>query len=419
MSRRTLLLGLLLALWLLAACHGTPLLRQVHVSPATISPNGDGVDDGAEITFTLTRPATVTIALYDAQGRRYTFRAPIHLPTHPRPHRVRFYGVVEGFRRADDPADLADLAILRRMLPDGRYTWAVEAVADDGTRQTVTGTLTLRDADTQLPAIRGFSIYPKVFSPNQDGIADRVTLNLVLPKDVESLRVYLLGEDGTRRYIPEYRRPHARPNARGWHTFDYDGGIDAGADPPPDGAYTVYAEAQDVWGQHVLVSGTLGIVNAGMPRAYILNGEVDYSTDTLRLGDTLCYSLTVENDSDAYLRTTGPWPGTTYRNDENFNALGWSEESGVFRVGMDFEFGLRNYPFRWGIGTPGENLVEIDGYWYLPPRATSIVTGCVQVVEPPIRPTIYYWMGLIHEDVEIARVNNHVDPHAVTMREGQ
>ena len=29
----------------------------------------------------------------------------------------------------------------------------------------------------------------------------------------------------------------------GFHTYDYEGGVDLGADPPPDGEYTVYAEA--------------------------------------------------------------------------------------------------------------------------------------------------------------------------------
>ena len=135
------------------------------------------------------------------------------------------------------------------------------------------------------------------------------------------------------------------------------------------------------------------------------------------LSETLCYTLTVENDSHTHIRTTGPWPGTTYRSDQNFNTLGWSEESGVFRIGMDFDTSLRNYPFRWGIGTPGVDLVQIDKYWYLPPHARSIVTGCVQVVELPVRNPLYYWMGLIHEDVEISDVNNRVDPNFVQIWE--
>jgi hypothetical protein len=304
------------------------------------------------------------------------------------------------------------------MLPDGSYTWRLHAITEDGSSETVSGTLTIANADTKLPGIRGFTVSPKRFSPNQDGIDDRVTINLVLEKDVEELQVYLLGEDDVPHYIAEDENQRlVEPNAKGWHTYDYDGSIDAGSEPPPDGIYNLIAEARDAMGQQVIVTRTLAIENAGLPRAYVVNGAVDYSTSTMVLSDTLCYTLTVENDSDTYIRTTGPWPGTTYRSDQNFNTLGWSEESGVFRVAMDFDTSLRNYPFRWGIGEPGVNLVEIDGYWYLPPRERSLVTGCVKVVDMPVRNPLYYWMGLIHEDVEIASVNNRVDPNFVTIWE--
>jgi hypothetical protein len=259
-------------------------------------------------------------------------------------------------------------------------------------------------------------VSPDTFSPNQDGIDDRVTINLVLEKDVEELRVYLKGHDGVEHPIAENERV-SRLNKAGWHTYDYDGGIDAGGQPPPDGTYTIYAEARDAVGQQVVTSRTLTLVNAGRPRAYIVNGEVEYSATTLVLSNTLCFTLTVENDSDTHLRTTGPWPGTLYRSDQNFNTLDWFEESGTFRVAMDYDTSLRNYPFRWGIGTPGVDLVEIDGYHYLPPQARSLVTGCVQIVDVPVRNPLYYWMGLIHEDVAIANVNNRVDPNYVTIWE--
>jgi hypothetical protein len=41
----------------------------------------------------------------------------------------------------------------------------------------------------------------------------------------------------------------------------------------------------------------------------------------------------------------------------------------------------------------------------------------VQVVDLPVRNPLYYWMGLIHEDVEIANVNNRVDPNFVQIWE--
>jgi hypothetical protein len=389
-------------------------LEEVTVSPDSITPNADGETDLAKFMFILNRNALVGLTLQDDTGRGYVFRPPRRVGASEDPYTVYFGGVVEGYSTPSD--DELDYTVLKRMLPDGDYTWTLAAELEDGSSQAVTGDLAISGADTLLPGIQGFSIYPKTFSPNQDGIDDRVTINLVLEKDVEDLRVYLIGQDGTRHHISEDERA-TEPNAKGWHTYDYDGGIDAGSEPPPDGAYTVVAEAQDAMGQQVRVTDTLTLVNAGLPRAYIVNGDVEYSATSLVISQTLCFTLTVENDSDTPLRTTGPWPGTTYASDQNFNTLGWSEESGVFRVAMDFDTSLRNYPFRWGIGQPGVDLVEIDGDWYLPPEARSQVTGCVEIVHVPVRNPLYYWMGLIHEDVEIAAVNNRVDPNFVTIWE--
>ena len=400
---------------LLTACGERPLLEDVSVSPTLITPNADGETDLTKIEFTLNENAEVSLDLIDQSGETYVFRPPTQLGINEDPYSVFFGGVVDAF---GNEADNGDYTVLERMLPDGSYTWRLRAVSDAGRAKTVTGTLTIADADTALPGIQGFTVSPKRFSPNQDGINDRVTINLVLEKDVEELQVYLVGEDGVPHYIAEDDNQRVvEPNEAGWHTYDYDGSIDAGSEPPPDGTYDLVAEARDAMGQHVIATRTLAIENAGLPRAYIVNGAVDYSTSTMVLSDTLCYTLTVENDSDTYIRTTGPWPGTTYRSDQNFNTLGWSEESGVFRVAMDFDTSLRNYPFRWGIGQPGVDLVEIDGYWYLPPRERSLVTGCVKVVEVPVRNPLYYWAGLIHEDVEIAPVNNRVDPNFVTIWE--
>ncbi|MGC9393377.1 MAG: hypothetical protein ACP5J4_00825 [Anaerolineae bacterium] len=404
----------LLTLVMLSACGQKPLLEKVSFTPDAITPNADGQTDLTKITFTLNRNATVSIILFDTHGQTYTFRPPRPLSLNDKPYTVYFGGVVDSFTLPGESA--YDFTIVKRMLPDGVYTWEIRAETDDGEVAAATGTLTIQDADTSLPGIHGFSVSPKTFSPNQDGIDDRVRINLTLDKDVEELRVYLEGADGTPHAIPEDEQV-TQLNAKGWHTYDYDGGIDAGAEPPADGVYTVFAETQDKMGQRIIVSETLEIVNAGLPRAYILNAEVEYSATSLVISETLCFTLTVENDSTTYLRTTGPWPDTTYRSDQNFNTLGYSEESGVFRVAMDFDTSLRNYPFRWGIGQPGVDLVQIGENWYLPPHERSQVTGCVKVVEVPVRNPLYYWMGLIHEDVAIASVNNRVDPNFVTVWE--
>ena len=201
--------------------------------------------------------------------------------------------------------------VTQRVLQDGLYTWVVEAVDSAGHSEQISGTLTVAAADTELPELRGFSIYPPVFSPNRDGLDDRATINVHLKKDVDELAVYLLGEDGTRYHVAE-RETVTPPNQAGWHEFDYDAGVDLGADPPPDGVYTVVMTARDAVGQWAVATGTLAIENGGVPRAYILNGEVEWSAGSVPLGSTLYFTLTVDNDSATPIRTSGPPPGTIY-----------------------------------------------------------------------------------------------------------
>lgn len=395
-------------IWLVG-CQETPLLEDVTVAPESITPNADGRDDLASISFTLNRNANVSIHLYDEAGERYVFRAPTPLSLNEEPYTVLFPGVVQGFTL---PGETMPYAVERRVLPNGTYTW--EIVAENATDGQVkaTGTLKIEDADTQLPGITGFSVYPKEFSPNQDGLNDRVRINAFLQKDVAALQVYMLDEDGIRHHIPEDQQSETPLNEAGLHTFDYDGGIDAGAQPPPDGTYTVYAEARDLVGQRTKVSDTLTLVNAGRPLAYILNAEVKWSTEsTLLLNETLYFTLTVENDGNTPLRTSGPPVGTVYDSDQNYATLGETIQAGVFRVGIHCENATINYPWRWAIGSAAELVKDDNGRLYLPPDERAVVTGGIRFVNVlDARNPQYCWAGLIHEDVEIAAVNNNVDP---------
>ena len=47
------------------------------------------------------------------------------------------------------------------------------------------------------------------------------------------------------------------PGERGYHEYRYEADVDQGAEAPPDGDYTVYAEARDLAGNHVVVTSTL------------------------------------------------------------------------------------------------------------------------------------------------------------------
>lgn len=414
MKRHGLLLTLLVltaAAILLSGCGEQPLLSEVSFSKSLITPNADGLDDVLRIQYRLSRSAWLSIYFLDKAGNRYVFRdRELRAPTGERePYSVYFSGVVQGYTLPGE--NFEGFTVVQRVLQDGVYTWVVEATDETGHTEQVTGTLTIAEADTALPELRNFTVSPPVFTPNRDGISDRARMNVFVTKPYATLLVYLVGADGTRYHVAEDERSPARPGERGLHTFDYDAGVDLGADPPPDGTYTVWAEVQDAVGQRVVATSTLTIQNGGVPRAYILNAEVEWSAQSVALGETLWFTLTVENDSPVPIRTSGPPPGTVYNSDQNYATLGETIQSGVFRVGIHCENALINYPWRWAVGDSSVLVKDDEGHLYLPPFTRVVVTGGIRFVSVEgKRNPQYCWAGLIHEDVEISQVNDRVDP---------
>jgi hypothetical protein len=423
------MLGVALAL---TACCEKPLLSDVSFNKQMITPNADGDEDVVLVTFDLSRSADISIYFDDKEGNRYYFRDHVHHgPSVEKPYTVYFAGVVNGYLLPGEAFER--FTVEKRVLQDGIYTWTVEAADTQGHTEWATGTLTIADADTSLPELRGFSVYTgygvhtPVITPNRDSLSDRATIVVDLKKDVEELFVYLLGEGDDTRYYVEEAEKATELNEAGYHEFDYDAGVDRGADPPPDGTYTVIMEARDGVGQWTKATGELVIENGGVPRAYILNAEVDWSGGmegggprvSLPLSGTLYFTLTVENDSRVPIRTSGPPPGTVYDSDQNYATLSKYQEPGVFRVGIHCETSPIDHPWRWAIGGP-DDLEEIvvgdDTYYYLPADERAVVTGGIRFVEVvPARNPQYCYASLIHEDVEISLVNFRVDAVQLTI----
>jgi hypothetical protein len=385
---------------LLTACASGPLLSDVSVNPPTISPNADGLTDVTRISYSLSRSAALSIYVLDDEGQPHFFRQ--NRRRSAGDYQVDFSGVVDG-----------------AMLPDGRYTWVVEAVADDGQTASQQGQLVIENADTTKPELQGFSVYPQVFTPNQDGIDDRVTINYYLTKQAQ-VSVYLIAPDGETRYPIAEKEREVKPGEPGFHTYDYEGGVDLGADPPPDGLYTIHTEAVDRVGNHTIVTSTLTIKEGGVPRADIVAADVDFYNPTtgdqvVPLGTTLAFTLTVENFGSVPIRTTGPGSGEPYRSDENFNTKGFYESAGAWRVGIDYEGNPSYaYPYRWAIGNLDElekRVINNNTQYYLLPGQRAIVIGSIQILDAPgNNDTVNFWAGLIHEKVSIDIFNDHVSP---------
>ena len=431
-----------------------PLILEAGFDRSSISPNADGEDDIAVFEYVLSRPATISLYLISEAGARYYFRE--RRPRDAGEFSVLFSGVVDGF--VHDGEAVFGL-VERRLIPNGAYTWHLEAAADDGASASETGSLLVKQGDTPLPIMSEFSVSPSVFSPNQDGVADRVSINVYLEKDVERLDVYLLGEGGER--IPISARVEERQYGEaGRHLFDYEGGIDLGVDPPPDGVYQVVALAQDKVGQRVRMEGELTIETGGKPFAEIKPqapgvdvafgvqpfddkwfssadnpgarlaqpsdaSALAYSQQiTVPLGDMLVFRLTVENYGPVPIRTSGPAPGTVYQQDQLAGSLGFFDESGAWRVGIQCETSISSFPYRWAIAQDDRLLDVYDEasentYRYLAPGARAVVWGAIRMTEVKARNPQNCWAGLIHEDVAISLRNNHVGMRSIMIVDPQ
>jgi len=378
-------------------CAKRALLYDVSIRPQTISPNADGTEDIAEIKYSLSRQSNITIYFVDQAGQRHYFRQDSRRSRGDRT--AYFGGVIDG-----------------RLLPDGVYTCVLEAQDERGRTQRVERLLEISDGDKVHLEIENLNIYPVKFTPNRDGITDRVTIAYSLNKAATRVDVYLLDAQGNKYPVAEDKIREM--GAPGTHEHDYDAGIDLGANPPKDGTYTVVVDAEDAVGNKARAEGQLTIEGGGLPMVEIVNRAAQFSAKVLPLGATLTFTCTVKNIGQVPVRTKGPEPGTTYTTSQNFNTQEQYEEPGIFRVGLDYEGNSagRIYPFRWQLGRDDELTVfetEAGPQKYLMPGQTVTVVGHLQIIDRPVVTSPYYWLGLIHEQVWI--VQDRVEPTAIAI----
>lgn len=146
----------------------------------------------------------------------------------------------------------------------------------------------------------------------------------------------------------------------------------------------------------------------------IVNRAADWSPIVVPLDHTLTFTCTVENIGPVPIRTKGPQPGTTYNTHQNYNTLGFFEEPGILRLGADSEGNTegRKYPYRWQLGRDDE-LKTIDGQKYLMPGQRVTLVGHIQITDKPPKINPKYWLGLVHEQVEV--VNDFVEVVEITV----
>lgn len=385
---------------LVAACGNTLLLTNTTITPDTISPRPGAPNRATKINYSLSRPADVSVYLMNETGK-YVLRE-------------------NQSRVAGDYEILFGGSVDNKTLGDGTYQVVIEARDENGATESKPGTLTIVDADTSLPEMQSFTVFPQEFTPNQDGLDDRVIIRYYLTKPA-LVTVYLT--DGKTKYPIDEKKETTlltedKLSEVGPHEYDYDAGIDRLAPPPPDGAYTIVAEAVDANGNMVREERPLTIKDGGTPRAAIIGSAGDWDPTVVPLGETVFFTVTVKNVGTVPIRTKGPEPGFVYTTSQNFSVVEEFEEPGIWRLGVDSEGNSigRQYPYRWQLGTDAElTQVEREGktIYYLMPGQVVTISGGVKITDKPPKVDPFYWFGLVQEQVRI--VEDRVEPTRITV----
>lgn len=243
--------------------------------PETISPNYDGQADESTITYSLTKPATVTIQALDLIGE------PVVLLQRPRrqgagEHAFRFTA---------------------SELQDASYQLRISAFGDDG--KEAVGVVNVAVTRT----LGGLDVSPAVFSPNLDGRLDRVTFAFELAAPA-AVRVRIL-RDGT-----WVATPFAGPLQLGFQRIEWNGAKRIGR--LLDGTYEVRVEATDV-----VATTSVGAVfdaDSRPPRVRILPGRpLRVWVSEPALLTLLVNGQSVKHQAFARGEVTVPWDGPARR----------------------------------------------------------------------------------------------------------
>lgn len=432
----------------------TELILSAGFDTDLISPNADQDNDITYFRYQLARNASVSISFENETGDIFYFREAQSRSKGD--YEVLFSGVVDGYVQADEPLTLTldenpnALVVERRLIPDGVYTWRLSA-ENDAESEDISGTFTIENSDSQLPIMTTFTLSTNLFTPNRDGVSDRVIINITLEKDA-NLRVYLLTDDNVELPVAERLEwSCSQEDDCGRYTFDYEGGVDLNQIPPEDGTYRIVAIAQDDEGQRIRREQTLSIDNGGVPRAEISPQAIDtdvfwttmpyderffmdganigdlinepeipaivsQNSISVPYGDMLIFRLTVDNYGDVPIRTTSPAVGTVYQQEQRTAALDALEEAGAWRVGISCDTSLTDFPYRWAIGSEDELITIVDEstgreYQYLDANSTTVVWGAIRLTEiNEFANPQTCWAGLIHEGVDVSVENRFVGP---------
>lgn len=370
-----------LAIGLLAtACRNAPLLSSVQSDSAILTPNGDGVDDVVRIAYAIGADAAVSILLRDDTGKTYTFRD--KEPRSTGVYAAEFDGVT--------PVD--DGKATRRVMPNGKYQFAVIAEDTSGRRSESGGQVEIRDADTNPVLIQNMVVSLTggtatsqaipVISPNGDGVQDELMVGYGTNKEAEVV-IFATNKDNTVLLMDQRQKRTAALYSHFWNgTFN--------GSPLPDGPYKIHIQAFDASGNVSEEIRDVKVEGAGMPALKITSAE--FSPVAVPVGGNINVTIRVKNTGDTAINTLGPAPGTNYRTDMTYNF--WTEPDGAtpkyferpgrWRVAVSYNLAGSPYPIRWGLFAD-ENRALLPG-------EETVVTGTITVL--PRTRELRFWAAI-------------------------
>ncbi len=247
-----------------------PIVTLARGAPSHFSPNDDGAQDAAGLSFWLTKPANWSIELRDAKGERVG----------------SFSG--EG---ASGQVTWPGLDDQGRPRPDGTYSAVVTATNDLGNAAATTVKLVL---DTVAPQLESAGAEYDWFSPNGDGWAETAKVTYRAAERAATRVSIVDGAGKVERRLTEWRDASAAEQSATWN-----GQVTAGdaQTPAPDGEYAFLVECRDAAGNvsrkkaPVLVDRTVGHLTAA-PDTVSPNG--DGVNDSATLAFTLTRPATVK-----------------------------------------------------------------------------------------------------------------------------
>jgi hypothetical protein len=368
---------------LLAPACASPAQPQLETSldRASISPDGDGVEDAAILTYRLSAAARVSVSIQpEGQGPALALR-----PEEPRPageYRLTFDGSYPSTPNSPD----------RRVLHPGDYTLEVSAVGAQARRVSRVHRISISRSDTDPPSLAPAHVEPPTFSPGGDGVGDRATMSFLLSKPA-SVSIAIVDDQGR----PVETLSLDQPREPGRHAVAWTGA--AHGRPVPNGAYRFAVVARDAAGNTSSAALPVAVAGRGVPQARIVRAE--FTPQRLLLGGYLTVRLTVKNLGPGILRTQDPPPGFVYTSYETFGSMEGGRfigDPGAWRVGvgwMDASSGTwpsappsasangPEYPYRWGLGRD------------LQPDDEAEVTGEIRFIHRVTQ--LWAFAGLIHE----------------------